>query len=174
MSPGQPSSSARSFIRVILSANSFKHWSDRRSHLRFGPEPIKGEYEIQTDCDYIACHNDTYVHKFDMLKPIKQGGTFVLNWGWGEDQLDARLPNKLKEQIANGELEFYTVSPQCRHSLCLYFASFALSIPCSSSRSNDMNCRLFCSLNAVYGRRSTPPRSPWTPVWASVSTWSCR
>ena len=79
------------------------------SHLRFGPEPIKGEYEIQTNADYIACHNSTYVHKFNMLKPIKEGGTFVLNWGWGEDQLDARLPNKMKEQIATNNLNFYTI-----------------------------------------------------------------
>ena len=47
------------------------------SHLRFGPEPILSAYEITCNADYIACGNTSYVHKFDMIKPIKKGGTPV-------------------------------------------------------------------------------------------------
>lgn len=79
------------------------------SHLRFGPEPIKAEYEIHEGADYIACHNSSYVHKFDMLAPIKTGGIFVLNWNRPLEELDMRIPNEMKEQIANNNLSFYTI-----------------------------------------------------------------
>ncbi|KAK8799558.1 hypothetical protein WA158_006107 [Blastocystis sp. Blastoise] len=79
------------------------------SHLRFGPEKITAEYGIQ-HADYIACHLTSYIHKYDMLKNIKQGGTFVLNAPWQTaEELDQHLPNNLKKDIAEKHLKFYTI-----------------------------------------------------------------
>ncbi|KAK8799557.1 hypothetical protein WA158_006106 [Blastocystis sp. Blastoise] len=79
------------------------------THLRFGPEKITAEYGIQ-DADYIGCHLSSYVHKYDMLKNIKQGGTFVLNAPWKTvEELNANLPNNLKKTIAEKHLKFYTI-----------------------------------------------------------------
>lgn len=79
------------------------------SHVRFGPEPIKSEYEICRDADYVACHHSSYIHKFDLLSTAKPGGTFVLNWSWPLHELEQRVPNEVKEQIARLGLNFYTI-----------------------------------------------------------------
>jgi len=81
------------------------------SHLRFGPEYIKSEYEIKTNADYIACGNTSYIDKFNILKPIKEKGTFLLNAPWTTlEQLEKHLPGRMKRQIASGELDFYVIN----------------------------------------------------------------
>ena len=77
--------------------------------VRFGPEPIKAEYTVQ-DADYIGCHLASYVHKYNMLKNIKQGGTFVLNAPWKTvEELEANLPSALKHQIAEKQVKLYVI-----------------------------------------------------------------
>lgn len=82
------------------------------SHLRFGPEEIKSEYGIQRDADYLSCHHPSYVYKFDtMLDPIKNNGIFVLNSPWTTlEELEKKLPSKLKNTIANKDLQFYNIN----------------------------------------------------------------
>jgi len=79
-----------------------------RSHLRFGDEPIKSRYLIDT-ADYIACHNLSYVDKYDILEGIKDRGTFVLNSPWGLEEMERSFPASLKRTIAQKELKFYNV-----------------------------------------------------------------
>ncbi len=79
------------------------------SHLRFGKEKIRSTYLIN-EADYIACHNQSYVDKYDLLKGLKKGGTFVLNTLWNKEELEEHLPAKLKRDIANSEAKFYTVN----------------------------------------------------------------
>ncbi len=79
------------------------------SHLRFGKEKIRSTYLIN-EADYIACHNQSYVDKYDLLKGLKKGGRFVLNTHWTTEELDAHLPASLKRDIANKNAEFYTVN----------------------------------------------------------------
>ena len=79
-----------------------------RSHLRFGDEPIKSRYLINT-AEYIACHNPTYVGKYDILKGIKKEGTFVLNSPWSLDEMEKRFPASLKRKIAENNLKFYNI-----------------------------------------------------------------
>ncbi len=79
------------------------------SHLRFGDELIKSAYLID-DADYIACHNQSYVNQYDLLKGIKKGGTFVLNCLWDEKELEEHLPAEIKRKIANDNIQFYTVN----------------------------------------------------------------
>ena len=77
--------------------------------VRFGPEPIKAEYTVQS-ADYVGCHTTAYVHKYDMLKHIKEGGTFVLNAPWKTvEELDANLPPAIKHQIAEKKVKLYVI-----------------------------------------------------------------
>ncbi len=78
------------------------------SHLRFGKSRIQSPYLIK-NADYIACHNPAFVHKYDLLAGIKDGGTFVLNCPWTGEELDRNLPASLKRTIAQKHLRFYTI-----------------------------------------------------------------
>ncbi len=78
------------------------------SHLRFGKHPIKSTYLIK-HADYIACHNPSYVNKYNLLEGIKEGGAFVLNTSWTLEEMNDCLPNSLKKKIAEKKLKFYTV-----------------------------------------------------------------
>ena len=79
------------------------------THLRFGPEKITSEYNIE-NADYVGCHTSGYVHKYDMLSTIKEGGTFVLNAPWKTvEELDANLPPAIKHQIAEKKVKLYVI-----------------------------------------------------------------
>ncbi|MBO4818578.1 MAG: pyruvate:ferredoxin (flavodoxin) oxidoreductase [Firmicutes bacterium] len=78
------------------------------SHLRFGKNKIKSTYLITT-ADYVACHNQAYVHQYNVIEGLKKGGNFVLNCNWSDKDLDANLPAYLKQYIANNNINFYTI-----------------------------------------------------------------
>jgi pyruvate-ferredoxin/flavodoxin oxidoreductase len=69
------------------------------SHLRFGQTPIKSTYLIDS-ADYIACHNPAYVHIYDVLEGIKDGGTFMLNSPWSLEEMEEHLPAEMRRTIA--------------------------------------------------------------------------
>lgn len=79
-----------------------------KSHLRFGDTPIRSSYLI-SKADFVACHNQSYINKYDIVSEIKPGGTFLLNCGWKADELDAHLPAEVKKYIANNNISFYTI-----------------------------------------------------------------
>ena len=79
------------------------------SHLRFGKNPINKPYLV-TEPEFIACHRQSYVHEYDLLRGIKHGGTFLLNCTWSPEELDEHLPAKLRRQIAEKELNFYIIN----------------------------------------------------------------
>ena len=78
------------------------------SHLRFGKSPIKSTYYINS-ADFVACHNPSYVNKYDMVSVLKKGGKFLLNCGWDLDEINRHLPGEVKRYIAENEIEFYTI-----------------------------------------------------------------
>lgn len=78
------------------------------SHLRFGDKPIKSTYYI-SKADFVACHNPSYVDKYDMVDDLKEGGSFLLNCPWDEAELDKRLPGKMKRLLAQKKINFYTI-----------------------------------------------------------------
>ena len=78
------------------------------SHLRFGSQPIKSTYYI-SKADFVACHNPSYVDKYDMVDDLKEGGSFLLNCPWDVEELDKRLPGKMKRIIAEKKINFYTI-----------------------------------------------------------------
>jgi pyruvate-ferredoxin/flavodoxin oxidoreductase len=79
------------------------------SHLRFGPEAIRSEYLI-LEGEYVACHFPGYVHKLDVVKPLKRGGIFVLNCPWGDlSSLEANLPAVMKQRLAEKKADLYVI-----------------------------------------------------------------
>jgi pyruvate-ferredoxin/flavodoxin oxidoreductase len=97
------------YVQGYFAYDSKKSGGVTVSHLRFGDEPIKSSYLID-EADYIACHNQSYVYQYDLLKGLKNGGTFVLNCLWSEAELEQHLPAKLKREIATRNISFYTVN----------------------------------------------------------------
>ena len=79
------------------------------SHLRFGKTPIKSTYLINK-ADFVACHNQSYIDKYDMVSDIKPGGTFLLNTIWDAEGLEKHLPGQVKRYIAQNNIKFYTVN----------------------------------------------------------------
>ncbi|MFY9385663.1 MAG: pyruvate:ferredoxin (flavodoxin) oxidoreductase [Dethiobacteria bacterium] len=78
------------------------------SHLRFGPKPIQSPYLIEQP-DFVACHNPSYVTRYDLLAGIKEGGIFLLNSPWSLEEMESRLPAEMKRTIARKKLKFYNI-----------------------------------------------------------------
>ena len=79
------------------------------SHLRFGKTPIKSPYLI-VQADLIACHNPSYVTRYNVLDGIKEGGSFLLNSHWSADEMAEQLPAYMKQIIAKKKLNFYNIN----------------------------------------------------------------
>ena len=79
------------------------------SHLRFGSSPITSTYLINK-ANFVACHNPSYVTKYDIVQDIVPGGTFLLNCIWSPEELDKQLPAKMKKYIAENNINFYTIN----------------------------------------------------------------
>ena len=79
------------------------------SHLRFGDDPIRSPYLVNTP-DFVACHVPAYLEKYDMLKGMKKGGTFLLNSIWDVEETKKHLPNKFKKFMAENDIKFYIIN----------------------------------------------------------------
>ncbi|WP_206460357.1 pyruvate:ferredoxin (flavodoxin) oxidoreductase, partial [Anaerovorax sp. IOR16] len=78
------------------------------SHLRFGKNKIQSTYLIN-EADFVACHNQAYVHQYNVLKGLKKNGNFVLNCNWDMAGLEANLPASMKQYLAKNNINFYTI-----------------------------------------------------------------
>jgi len=78
------------------------------SHLRFGADPIRSTYLI-TQANFVACHQQTFLERFDMLQYATQGGTFLLNTYWEADEVWGKLPQTIQENIIEKDLSFYVI-----------------------------------------------------------------
>ncbi|MBT9176016.1 MAG: Pyruvate synthase [Firmicutes bacterium] len=78
------------------------------SHLRFGKSPIKSPYLVD-EADFIACHNPSFVGRYDLLAGIKPSGTFLLNSPWTLSEMDTKLPATMRRTIAAKGLKFYNL-----------------------------------------------------------------
>lgn len=97
------------YAQAYFSYDSKKSGGVTVSHLRFGKSRIRSTYLID-EADYIACHNQSYVGKYNLIDGLKKGGTFVLNCQWTEEELDEKLPAELKRKIANDDINFYIIN----------------------------------------------------------------
>ncbi len=96
------------YIQAYFQYDSKKTSGITISHLRFGDTPIKSSYYINK-ANFVACHNSSYLKKYDMISDVKPGGTFLLDCAWSQDELDAHLPGKVKAYIANNNIKFITI-----------------------------------------------------------------
>ncbi|MCI6737575.1 MAG: pyruvate:ferredoxin (flavodoxin) oxidoreductase [Intestinibacter sp.] len=97
------------YAQAYFDYDSKKSGGITMSHLRFGDTPIRSTYLLD-EADYIACHNQSYVYKYDLLKGLRKGGTFVLNTIWSPEELDQHLPAEMKQYIAKNDIQFYTIN----------------------------------------------------------------
>ena len=87
------------FAQAYFAYDSKKTGGITVSHLRFGKMPIRSTYFV-SKANFVACHNPSYVDKYDMVQDLVPGGTFLLNCQWKPEELDANLPNSMKAYIA--------------------------------------------------------------------------
>jgi len=96
------------YVQGYFSYDSKKSGGTTVSHLRFGKKPIRSSYLIY-NADYIACHNKSFIYHYDVLKGLKENGTFVLNCPWKPDELESNLPGSMKRFIARNNIKFYII-----------------------------------------------------------------
>lgn len=96
------------YVQAYFAYDSKKSGGVTVSHLRFGKHPIKSSYLI-SKADFVACHNSSYISKYDIVQDIKPGGTFLLNCSWKDDELEEHIPDNVKAYIANNNIKFYTI-----------------------------------------------------------------
>ncbi len=95
------------YVQAYFQYDSKKSGGVTISHLRFGDEPIKSSYYVK-QADFVACHNSSYLRKYEMVEDVKPGGYFLLNCAWSDEELDVRLPGKVKRYLAANQIKFYT------------------------------------------------------------------
>lgn len=97
------------FCQAYFAYDSKKSGGITVSHLRFGDKPIRATYLVGTP-DFVACHVPSYLDKYDMLKGLKKGGTFLLNSIWDADETKTKLPDNVKKYLADNEVKFYIIN----------------------------------------------------------------
>ncbi len=96
------------FVQAYFEYDGKKSGGVTKSHLRFGKKEIKSSYYV-THADFVACHQQAYIHKYDMYSDIKPGGAFLLNCSWKGEQLEKNLPAALKRYLAVNRIHFYII-----------------------------------------------------------------
>ena len=96
------------YAQAYFAYDSKKAGGATRSNLRFGPSPIHSTYYIN-NADFISCSLDSYLFKYDMVRNLKKGGTFLLNTTFKPEEIEAHLPNRVKAQLAQKEAKFFTI-----------------------------------------------------------------
>jgi pyruvate-ferredoxin/flavodoxin oxidoreductase len=95
-------------VQAYFVYDSKKAGSMTTSHLRFGKQEIRAPYLV-TSADFVACHNFSFLEKYDMLKNAKKGATFLLNSPYNKDEVWATLPNKVQQAIIDKQLKFFVI-----------------------------------------------------------------
>eukprot|EP00933_Yihiella_yeosuensis_P019667 TRINITY_DN15891_c2_g1_i1.p1 TRINITY_DN15891_c2_g1~~TRINITY_DN15891_c2_g1_i1.p1 ORF type:complete len:1850 (-),score=463.66 TRINITY_DN15891_c2_g1_i1:474-6023(-) len=134
------------------------------SHLRFGPKPIRSEYEIEDSpgADYVACHHTSFLPKFDMLSRAREGAAFVVNCPWNTiEDLNDNFPAKLRRQIAEKRVQLYTIDahavassvglPAKRINQVMQATFFHLS---NILPQEDAKTQLEAAIDRMYGNKS--------------------
>lgn len=145
-------------VQAYFSYDSKKSGGLTVSHLRFAHEVIKAPYLINT-ADFISCSNAAYVENYDVLAGIKQGGTFLLNTIWSEDELAEKIPAAMKRKLAENAVAFYLIDAvDIAHEIGLgnrinmimeaAFFKLAKVIPVVDARNY-----LYAAVKKAYGRK---------------------
>ena len=96
------------FAQAYFEYDAKKSFGITKSHLRFADRPIRSSYYVKS-ADFIACHNPTYIEKYDIVSEVKAGGTLLLNCPWSGEELEKHIPAKAKREIAQKGIQLYTI-----------------------------------------------------------------
>lgn len=96
------------YVQAYFEYDAKKSGGVTKSHIRISGRPIRSAYLV-SHADFVACHKASYMDKYDIVSEIKPGGTFLLNCGWGPEELETRLPASARRQIATRGIRFYTI-----------------------------------------------------------------
>ena len=97
--------------QAYFAYDSKKSFGVTTSHLRFGDKPIKSTYLI-TAPDFVSCSAHAYIGRYDMLKGIKEGGTFLLNSPWSKEEAFSHLTRDMQKTIIEKKIKFYNVDAE--------------------------------------------------------------
>jgi pyruvate-ferredoxin/flavodoxin oxidoreductase len=97
------------YCQAYFAYDSKKSGGITTSHLRFGDKPIRSTYLVTTP-DFVACHVPSYLDKYNMLKGLKKGGTFLLNSIWDIEETKTKLPDSMKKYLAENDINFYIIN----------------------------------------------------------------
>ncbi|MBK9390796.1 MAG: pyruvate:ferredoxin (flavodoxin) oxidoreductase [Bacteroidetes bacterium] len=97
------------YCQAYFAYDSKKSGGITTSHLRFGDQPIRSPYLVNTP-DFVACHVPSYLTKYDMLKGLKENGTFLLNSIWDNEETKNRIPDHMKKYMADKKINFYVIN----------------------------------------------------------------
>ncbi len=96
------------FAQAYFEYDAKKSYGVTKSHLRFGDKPIRSSYYVKS-ADFIACHNQTYLDKYDIAGEAKEGATLLINCSWNGEELEEHLPAWVKREIASRKLKLYVI-----------------------------------------------------------------
>ncbi len=96
------------YVQAYFDYDSKKSGGVTMSHLRFGKKPIKSTYLIHK-ANFVACHNPSYVRKYNMVQELEDGGSFLLNCSWNMDEIEEHLPGQMKRYMAEHNIKFYVI-----------------------------------------------------------------
>jgi pyruvate-ferredoxin/flavodoxin oxidoreductase len=96
------------YAQAYFEYDTKKSFGITKSHLRFGKNPIRATHLVK-QADFVACHNESYLTKYDIISELKPGGTFLLNCEWKDDELRQNLPNSIKRYIAANNINLYVI-----------------------------------------------------------------
>ena len=147
------------YAQAYFDYDSKKSGGVTMSHLRFGKKPIKSTYLIHK-ANFVACHNPSYVTKYNMVQELVDGGTFLLNCNWDMEGLEKHLPGQVKAYIANHNINFYTIDGvkigietgmgPTRINTILQSAFFKLTGIIPEEKANEL---MKAAAKATYGRK---------------------
>lgn len=96
------------YVQAYFDYDSKKSRGLTVSHLRFSDSPVRSAYLIR-QADFVACHNPAYLHKYHMVQEVKDGGIFLLNCYYKEEELEQYLPGQVKRYIAQHNIHLYVI-----------------------------------------------------------------
>ncbi len=97
------------YAQAYFEYDAKKSFGVTKSHVRVSPRPITSSYYVKC-ADFVACHHQSYVGKYDMAGELKQGGVFLLNCTWSKDELNKKLPADMRRTLANKQAKLYTIN----------------------------------------------------------------
>ena len=147
------------YAQAYFDYDSKKSGGVTMSHLRFGHTPIKSTYLIR-QANFVACHNPSYIRKYNMVQELVDGGTFLLNCPWDMEGLEKHLPGQVKKYIAEHNIKFYTIDGvkigietgmgPTRINTILQSAFFKLADIIPADKANEL---MKAAAKATYGRK---------------------